>query len=70
MRQQGGQKNDRLAGRLKTDAKSGYLRFSEERMQQLEYFSIFIAGELRTEDGKAFQAAKTLRNRPMRVLKQ
>ena len=36
--------------------------FSEERMQQLGYFSLFIARERRTEDVEAFQASKALRN--------
>ena len=36
--------------------------FSEERMQQLGYLSLFIARELRIEDVNAFQAAKALRN--------
>ena len=31
----------------------------EVRMQQLEYFSLFIARELRTEDVNAFQASKS-----------
>ena len=34
----------------------------EERMQQLGYFSLFIARELRIEDVNAFQASKALRN--------
>ena len=36
--------------------------FSGERMQQLGYFSLFIARELRIEDVNAFQASKALRN--------
>ena len=36
--------------------------FSEERMQQLGYFSLIIARELRIEDVNAFQASKALRN--------
>ena len=62
-------KNDSPAGRLKTDAKCGH-GFSEERMQQLGYFSLFIARELRIKDVHAFQASKALRNCSMRVLKQ
>ena len=34
----------------------------EERMQQLGYFSLFIARELRIEDVNAFQASKALGN--------
>ena len=44
--------------------------FSEERMKQLGYFSLFIARELRIEDVNAFQAPKALRNCSMRVFKQ
>ena len=44
--------------------------FSEEQMQQLGYFSTFIARELRTEDVNTFQASKALRKCSMRVLKQ
>ena len=45
--------------------------FSEERMQQLVYFSLFfIEKELRIEDVNVFQASKALRNCKMRVLKQ
>ena len=44
--------------------------FSEERIQQLGYFSLFIARELRIEDVNAFQASKALQNCTMRVLKQ
>ena len=36
--------------------------FSEERLQQLGYFSLFIARELRIEDVNDFQASKALRN--------
>ena len=43
---------------------------SEERMQYLGYFSLFIARELRIEDVNAFQAPKALQNCTMRVLKQ
>ena len=43
---------------------------SEVRMQQLEYFSLLIARELRIEDVNTFQASKALRNCSMRVLKQ
>ena len=39
-------------------------------MQQLGYFSLFIARELRIEDVNTFQASKALRNCTMRVLKQ
>ena len=39
-------------------------------MQQLGYFSLFIARELRIEDVNAFQASKSLRNCTIRVLKQ
>ena len=39
-------------------------------MQQLGYFSLFIARELRIEDVNAFQASKALLNCTMRVLKQ
>ena len=39
-------------------------------MQQLGYFSVFIARELRIEDVHAFQASKALRNCSMRALKQ
>ena len=41
--------------------------FSVERMQQLGYFSLFIARELRIEDVNALQASKALRNCSMRV---
>ena len=44
--------------------------FSEERIQQLGYFLLFIARELRIEDVNAFKASKALRNFTMRVLKQ
>ena len=44
--------------------------FSEERKQQLGYFSTFIARELRTEDVYAFQASKALPNCSLRVLKK
>ena len=39
-------------------------------MQQLGYFSLFIARELRIEDVDAFQASKSLRTCTMRVLKR
>ena len=63
------QKNDRLAGQVKDGCKVRAW-FSEERLQQLGYFSLFIARELRIEDVKAFQAYKAIRNCTMRVLKQ
>ena len=44
--------------------------FSEERMQQLGYFSHLIAREYRIKDVNVSQASKALRNCTMRILKQ
>ena len=46
---------------LKNDSLAGckvWAWFSEERMQQLGYFSLFIARELRIDDVNAIQASK------------
>ena len=52
--------HQQLSSRKVKDGCKVWAWFSEERLQQLGYFSLFIARELRIEDVNDFQAAKPL----------